>query len=295
MYLQSLDRLHLWNETTCWHSCWGVWKWSKHVRNANRSEGVIIPPLFDVPAITEWTTSPERGHTLAQVLGRLEGKKGASSAPNPPALGHHQSCSGEKVLSRGVSDEEEGPKVRSWTPGNVQRHSPDGKELSREVFDEEEGQECTTVQSQVPVTLWIDPGPGPFLTNGKSVPVKLREEWGGGRDEIGFGEVCGNHGGEASGVHGPTQQLDWRELPLSVLLCEAWHKRPALVLSGLGLSKQDSCLGHTRGGGISAATGVGSLTSGGCGAWVDLAKGPGVGEGGVVGEDGGGWECGAST
>ncbi|KAJ3912374.1 hypothetical protein F5877DRAFT_72450 [Lentinula edodes] len=67
------------------------------------------------------------------------------------------------------------------------------------------------------------------------------------------------------------------------------------VLSGLGLSKQDSCLGRTRGGGISAATGVGSLTSGGCGAWVDLAKGPGVGEGGVVGEDGGGWGCGAST
>ena len=78
-------------------------------------------------------------------------------------------------------------------------------------------------------------------------------------------------------------------------VCEAWHKRPALVLSGLGLSKQDSCLGRTRGGGISAATGVGSLTSGGCGAWVDLAKGPGVGEGGVVGEDGGGWGCGAST
>ncbi|KAJ3911887.1 hypothetical protein F5877DRAFT_72836 [Lentinula edodes] len=70
---------------------------------------------------------------------------------------------------------------------------------------------------------------------------------------------------------------------------------PALVLSGLGLSKQDSCLGRTKGDGISATTGVGSLTSGGCGVWVDLAKGPGVGEGGVVGEDGGGWGCGALT
>ncbi|KAJ4474076.1 hypothetical protein C8J55DRAFT_562721 [Lentinula edodes] len=70
--------------------------------------------------------------------------------------------------------------------------------------------------------------------------------------------------GPLSGIKGTSQDL---------------FVRPST--SGLGLSKQDSCLGHTRGGGISATTGVGSLTSGGCGAWVDLAKGPGVGEGGV--------------
>ncbi|KAJ3925004.1 MAG: hypothetical protein NXY57DRAFT_968583 [Lentinula lateritia] len=48
-------------------------------------------------------------------------------------------------------------------------------------------------------------------------------------------------------------------------------------LTALGLTKQDSCFGHTRGDGISAATG-GRRT------WADLAKGPGVGGGGVVGE-----------